>query len=351
MQDRPFLTIDEQVERLKTRGLSVDAETPSILLREGYYSIVNGYKTPFIDAEATEKAGDDRYNSGTSFNDLYALFCFDRDLREITFKHLVQVEATMRTVCSHTFAENHREKDAYLIQGNFCTSEEYREFGLKNYMDNLLKLQTTLYHVASKSRDDSIAHYRKRGNVPLWVLSKALTFGNVEHFFHMMNPREKEVACRRIVEATNRDGDGHSYLSPKQVRLSLNSIVKFRNICAHDERLYCARVGRRDPIVDYATLLEKVEPFLTESDYELLLSEFVLTVIAYSERSYLALHILQESGVLRLFNRAVKAASKRLDSDDAADKLARVKIAIQTTAAVRPAHEEEAASLQAGEGV
>ena len=66
MQDRPFLTIDEQVERLKTRGLSVDDETPSILLREGYYSIVNGYKTPFIDAEATEKAGDDRYNSGTS---------------------------------------------------------------------------------------------------------------------------------------------------------------------------------------------------------------------------------------------------------------------------------------------
>ena len=166
----------------------------------------------------------------------------------------------------------------------------------------------------------------------------------------MMKPREREIACKRIVEATKRDGDGHSYLSPKQVRLSLNSIVKFRNICAHDERLYCARIGRRDPVVDYATLLEKMEPFLTKADYELLLSEFVPTVIAYNEQSHLALHVLQESGVLRLFDRAAEVANKHLDSDDTADRLARVKMAIQATAVVRPVLDDEAAAFQTDEG-
>lgn len=44
MSDKPFLTIDEQVRLLESRGLDVDEDTGPTLMREGYYSIVNGYK-------------------------------------------------------------------------------------------------------------------------------------------------------------------------------------------------------------------------------------------------------------------------------------------------------------------
>ena len=142
--EKPFKSIEEQINLMHKRGLSTDADTPGILMREGYYSIVNGYKDPFLDSDATRAAGDDRFAEGTSFNDVYNLFCFDRDLREVTFKHLMQVEAVVRTVCSYTFAEHHPEPSSYLIQGNFCTESEFEEFGLKNYIDNLLKLQSTL---------------------------------------------------------------------------------------------------------------------------------------------------------------------------------------------------------------
>lgn len=40
--DRPFLTIEQQVERLEKRGMRTSEETPEILMREGYYSVVNG---------------------------------------------------------------------------------------------------------------------------------------------------------------------------------------------------------------------------------------------------------------------------------------------------------------------
>ena len=70
---KPFLTIIEQVSLLESRGLSTDAATARVLMREGYYSIVNGYKDPFIDSEATDEAGDDRYLSGATFSDLYDL--------------------------------------------------------------------------------------------------------------------------------------------------------------------------------------------------------------------------------------------------------------------------------------
>ena len=44
--DKPFKTIEEQVELLEARGVATDDDTPEVLLREGYYSVVNGYKAP-----------------------------------------------------------------------------------------------------------------------------------------------------------------------------------------------------------------------------------------------------------------------------------------------------------------
>lgn len=79
--DKPFKTIEEQVELLEARGVATDDGTPEVLLREGYYSVVNGYKEPFVDKEKSESAKDDRYLPGTSFADIYALFMFDRELR------------------------------------------------------------------------------------------------------------------------------------------------------------------------------------------------------------------------------------------------------------------------------
>lgn len=54
---KPFLTIDQQIGLLESRGVATDAETASILMREGYYSVVNGYKAPFLDDEKTLEAG------------------------------------------------------------------------------------------------------------------------------------------------------------------------------------------------------------------------------------------------------------------------------------------------------
>ena len=70
---KPFLTITEQVRLLESRGLSTDSSTAKVLMREGYYSIINGYKDPFIYSEATATAGDDRYLRGATFSDLSEL--------------------------------------------------------------------------------------------------------------------------------------------------------------------------------------------------------------------------------------------------------------------------------------
>ena len=74
---KPFLTIQRQIELLESRDVKTDDASGSILLREGYYSVVNGYKDPFIDREATAAAGDDRYRERTTLTDICDLFSFD----------------------------------------------------------------------------------------------------------------------------------------------------------------------------------------------------------------------------------------------------------------------------------
>lgn len=41
---KEFKTIAEQIHVLETRGMHIGEEASTILLRENYYSIVNGYK-------------------------------------------------------------------------------------------------------------------------------------------------------------------------------------------------------------------------------------------------------------------------------------------------------------------
>lgn len=50
MSPKPFSTLTEQVDILKSRGMIIEDEEKAkcILLRENYYNVINGYKKPFL---------------------------------------------------------------------------------------------------------------------------------------------------------------------------------------------------------------------------------------------------------------------------------------------------------------
>ena len=98
---KPYRSVNEQLRILRSRGMAVDAGAGHVLRREGYYPIVNGYKDLFLDRKACLTAGDDRYGTGARFDDLYALFLFDRELRELLFSSITRAEAALKAVCAH----------------------------------------------------------------------------------------------------------------------------------------------------------------------------------------------------------------------------------------------------------
>ncbi len=275
---KPFLTIEQQVSLLESRGISTDQDTPRILCREGYYSIVNGYKDSFIDQAATSLAGDDRFLPDTKFSDMYALFEFDRALRELTFHYLIRAESTIRTAVAYCFSNEHREKNAYLLQDSYCTRAEYTSIARRtktDYASEVSGLITVLSRTMQRSNAGFIKHYREaQGDVPLWVLCNGLTFGNIEHMFNLMKSNEKIAVCKMVARSTGRSGGKLGYLDVSTMTIALEALVKFRNICAHDERLYCALVGGRKQI-NYARMVKYLEWFLTREEFDEYISRLV----------------------------------------------------------------------------
>lgn len=288
---KPFKDINEQIEILQSRSLKTDSETPKILLSEGYYTVVNGYKEPFL-----LKRDSDDFQADTKFSDIYDLFLFDRDLRQLTFPYLLKIEALMRTICTYTFSEHHQDKTDYLKSSCFTTAEEYEAFGLKDYDDNLHELHKVIREAIKYPKNDAVKYYKKKYKyVPLWVLMSTLTFGNIEHFYNLMKPEERKLVCKRIADCVQTQ-ESHTYISPIEVRRALDILVKYRNICAHDERLYCAKVGRRRN-VNYGRMLDYAFKFLSLKDENNLLADLVELVDEFSKKSDKVAHVLKETGL------------------------------------------------------
>ena len=85
-RQKTFKTIDEQIDILKEKGLIIDDidYAKDVLLRENYFFLM-GYRHLFIRSER-----DRTFINGTNFRELYAMFNFDRQIRNIIFKNILK---------------------------------------------------------------------------------------------------------------------------------------------------------------------------------------------------------------------------------------------------------------------
>jgi abortive infection bacteriophage resistance protein len=108
---KPFLTYDQQISKLRDeKGLAIpdEAHAIEILTQIGYFSLVNGYKTPFKDSVTGQ------YRNGAAFEDIENLYYFDEALRELFFKYLLKVEQKLKSHISYYFSEAYGNSiDAY----------------------------------------------------------------------------------------------------------------------------------------------------------------------------------------------------------------------------------------------
>ena len=97
MNKKEFKTLDEQLGIFKSKGLTIndEEEARNILLKENYF-FINGYRRVLMVSSKEKK-----FVKGATFDELYAIFMFDREFRNILFKNLLIVENNIKSIISY----------------------------------------------------------------------------------------------------------------------------------------------------------------------------------------------------------------------------------------------------------
>ena len=218
MEKKIFKSIEEQVEILKSKGLIIEDEeyAKSVLLRENYFFLM-GYRHVFLKSDDTR-----HFIDGTSFNELYALFTFDRAFRNIIFKNLLIVENNYKSIFSYVLSSNYgyRERD-YLNPSNFDQSEDK-----KGQISDLIRKLKRQYRVNGKQHGATSHYMTNYGYIPLWIGIKVISFGLMSELFSIL----KDEDADRIAKIYGLDA--------KSLEIFLPILANYRNLCAHEDILF-----------------------------------------------------------------------------------------------------------------
>lgn len=219
-----FKTIEEQISILESKGLIIDDYlfAEDILIRENYF-FLSGYRHLFL-----RSPKDRSFIKGTNFRELYALFNFDRQIRNIIFKNLLIIENNLKSIISYQLSKKYgfREKD-YLRPENFTKVPDKQ----RQLNDTLKKMKRQIR--VNGSQHSATSHYLKNyGYIPLWVVVKVLSFGIVGELYTVMK-REDQEEIANVYD-----------LSINSLLVYLPILSNYRNLCAHEDILYDHRTQK-----------------------------------------------------------------------------------------------------------
>lgn len=231
MKKKEFKTLEEQISILRDKGLIIKDvdKAENLLLRENYF-FINGYRHIFIKSNK-----DKTFIKGTTFDELYAVFQFDRSFRNILFKNLLIVENNLKSVMSYRLSKRYgiKEKD-YLKASNF--SQDIKMIRQVNDVLNKIKRQI---RINGRQHSATLHYLSNYGYVPLWILVKLLSFGMINELYSILKPDDK----LSIAEYYN--------LDVETLGTYISLLSNYRNLCAHEDIVYEHRTQKNIPDTIY----------------------------------------------------------------------------------------------------
>ena len=231
---KPATSIPDQIALLKARGMIVENEdTAHHYLQFISYYRLRAYWLPF---EVPAKAnGDHAFRDGTRFEDVLALYIFDRELRLLVLDAIERVEIALRAQWSHHMAMTHGPH-GYLKQNHYKH--------VKLHAKDVAKLTEEFGH----SRDTFAEHYRRKYTSPelppIWMAAEVMSFGLLSKFYGDLKRRAERQAIARPFG-----------LDEKILTSFAHHMSHVRNICAHHGRLWNKRFTVKMTVPTYPARL------------------------------------------------------------------------------------------------
>ena len=239
MNKKEFRTLDEQIDILRNKGLTINDEESAkdVLLRENYF-FINGYRNILY-------TKDRKFIKGTTFEELYSVFLFDRTFRNILFKNLLIIENNIKSIISYQLSKKYGYKESdYLKPSNF--NQDFKDN--RRVVDVINKMKRQI-RVNGEKHTATFHYISKYGYIPLWILVKVLSFGLINELYGILKEEDKK-------EIANTYG-----LDPETLKIYLSLLANYRNLCAHEDIVYEHKTQVSIPDTKYHSMLniEKVD--------------------------------------------------------------------------------------------
>lgn len=218
-------TYVQQLKILKDRGIEVaDSQVAiSTLKRINYYRLT-AYGLTLKDPEQQ-----DQYIPGTTFNQLIALYNFDKKLRQLLMGVIESIEIAFRTHIAYHHA--HTYGPLGYNEAKYFNNAGYHEKFLTNldrFFDNN---KTELF----------VSHHRSKyqGVFPIWVTVEVLSLSTLSMLFKNLKNKDKLAISKE-----------HYNIPFKYTQSWLHTLTTIRNTCAHHGRLYGKKLTIRPQLFD-----------------------------------------------------------------------------------------------------
>lgn len=221
---KEFKNLFEQIEILKSKGLIITDEerTRDILFRENYF-FINGYRRLFLKSET-----DRRFIDGVCFEELYSLFLFDREFRNIIFKNILIIENNLKSIFSYQLSKKYGIKEKEYLKPDNFTSDHSK---VKQVNDLISKMKRQI-RVNGRQHAATLHYLSNYGYIPLWVLVKVLSFGIISELYAILKREDQKIIA------------DYYGTTPEELTNYLAIIANYRNLCAHEDILYKNKTQR-----------------------------------------------------------------------------------------------------------
>ncbi|TDE09942.1 Abi family protein [Jiangella asiatica] len=235
---KPWLSLEQQVERLASRGADVgDRDRAAALLKAvGYYRLI-GYLYPFRESEQfVDDEGRERtrvlsgYRPGTMLRHVESVIDFDRRLRMLVMDGVERIEVAVRMRVGYLLgrASAFAHEDPASFTKTFTETGTDPDTGEPTPSSHARWLQRVDERRA-KSDEQFVAHFRERydDRMPVWALTEILELGQVSVLYRGLRQQDAEEIALAFGVPT------------KKIMVSwLASLNYVRNVAAHHARLF-----------------------------------------------------------------------------------------------------------------
>jgi abortive infection bacteriophage resistance protein len=263
---KEYKSNEELLEHLISKNIVINNKKDALkkIEKYTYYSIVNSYKMTF-------KNSDGNYKDNVTFDEIYALYNFDKNIKYLFLKYTLEIEIQIKALMANHISKVYGIQD-YLKESSLDDSVD---FDIKNSLiERINKEIEADYKVHS-----AITHYKdKYGFVPPFVLTKILTLGVVSSYYGLLKQSDRQAIAK------------HFKISDRLLKQILKNITMIRNISAHNDRLFCFRskyylsfkdidkkYKRKDNETNLYMVMTSMKFFLND-DFDILLKDFFVEV-------------------------------------------------------------------------